>query len=159
MSGYDLDTYFRLNSSNAYRFASFVAGSRKRTPVSSSYYDSSDFRMLSAGYGRSVLPGVDLEASIAHIVREKEGTDDRITPMYTIRMKKPVSTSVVMDADVHLIQPFSENALVDSRMNLTYRFTPTLSMRLTYVANNVLGTTLTRHEWDKLFRVSLVFSR
>lgn len=158
ISGYDLDTYYRANNKNAYRFASFVAGNRKRTPASSAYYDSSDFRMLSVGYGRPILPGVELETAIAHIAREKNGTDDRVTPLYTIRVQKPVSTALALTADVHLVQPFSDNTLVDSRMNLTYKFTPSLSMRLTYVANNVLGTTLTKHEWDKLFRVSLVFS-
>lgn len=160
LSGYDLDTYYRLNGNRSYRFASYVAGNRKRTPASSTYYDSSDFRMASVGYGRVIMPGVELETSVAHIAREKgDGTDERIAPLYTIRMQKPFSTALTMNADVHLVQPFSENALVDSRVNLTYRFTPTLSMRFSYVANNVLGTTLTKREWDKLFRVSLVFSR
>lgn len=158
ISGFDLDAYYRRNKNKTYSFASLVAGNRKRTPASAAYYDSSDFRMFSVGYGKSILPGLEVETAIAHVAREKGVADERIAPLYTIRVRKPVSTAVTMDADVHLIQPFSEDALVDSRMNLTYRFTPTLSMRLTYVANNVLGTTLTKREWDKLFRVSLVFS-
>lgn len=159
VSGYNLDAAYRRNSKNAYSVLALIAGSKKRAPHASTYYDSAGFRMVSAGYGRAVLPGVELEAAVAHITREKDTEDTRITPLYTARLKKPINPSVTVDADVHLVQPFSENSLVDSRMNLTYRFTPTLSMRLTYVANNLLGTTLTKREWDKVFRVSLVFAR
>lgn len=158
-SGYDIDASLRRNRKGDYSFVSLIAGNKKRTPHSSTYYDSSDFRMFSVGYGRTILPGVEFETSVAQITRDKGGADDRIAPLYTIRIKKPVNPSLTMDADVHVVQPWSQDSLVDSRMNLTYKLTSSLSMRLTYVANNVLGTNLTKREWDKLFRVSLVFAR
>lgn len=159
ISGWDIDTAYRRNSKRAYSFVSLVAGLKQRTPHSSTYWDQSNFSMLSVGYGKTILPGLELETSLAQISREKGSNDDRIAPLYTVRMKTPINPSVTVDAYVHLVQPWSRDSLVDSRMNLTYKLTQSLSMRLTYVANNVLGTTLTKSEWDKSFRVSLVFAR
>lgn len=156
--GYNLDAAYRRNGKHSYSFVALVAGVKKRTPHANSYYDESSFSMLSAGYGRAILPGLELETSLAQIALDKDGSDNRITPLYSIRMKTPINPSVIMDADVHLVEPLTQNSLVDSRMNLTYKLTPALSMRFTYVANNILGTTLTKAEWDKSFRVSLVFS-
>lgn len=158
VSGYDLDTAYRVNGKKSYRFVSLVAGNRRRTPHQASYYDSSDFQMLSVGYGKTLLPGLEFETALAHIARDKGASDDRIAPLYTLRMKAPINPSLLVDADIHLVQPGSDSSLVDSRSNLTYRLTPSLSMRLTYVANNVLGTSLTKREWDRSFRISLVFA-
>lgn len=159
ITGHDLDLYYRLKSNGSYRFASFESGNRRRTPSSAVYYDNTKFQRASVGYGRTIMPGVELETAITHISRIKEDTEDeRFAPLYTLRVKQPIGSAVTMTADVHLVQPFSENALVDSRVNLTYKLTPSLSMRVAYAANNVLGTTLTKRDWDKLLRVSLVFS-
>jgi hypothetical protein len=100
VSGYDLDAAIRRNRKNDYSFIALIAGDKKRTPHSSTYYDNSNFHMFSVGYGRSILPGVEFETSVAQISREKGGTDDRIAPLYTFRIKKPVNPSLTMDADV-----------------------------------------------------------
>lgn len=159
ISGYNLDTEFRRNGKNNYRFVSVLAGLKKRSPHSVSYWDESKYSIFSVGYGKTVLPGLELEVALAQINQEKEDESHRITPLYSLRMKSPLNPSLTLDADMHFAEPWSDDDLVDIRTNLTYRLTQALSMRLTYVANNVLGTSLTKREWDKSIRVSLVFSR
>lgn len=158
VSTFNLDTEFRQKGQNSYRFISAVANLRNRSPHTSSYFDKSGYHMISAGYGRTILHGVDCEIALAHITQQRGSVDRRVTPVYTLRMRSPLSSSMTLDCDTHLVQPWAEDSLVDSRANLTYKLTPALSMRLTYVANNILGTALTRSsEWDKSFRISLVF--
>jgi len=156
---FTLDTEYRHNGKNAYHFLSAIVNTKARTPHSSSYYDEAGYYMFSGGYGKRILPGVDLEAAMAYITQRKGDTDRRMTPVYSLRLKTPITHSVSLDSDTLLVEPWSDDNLVDSRVNLTYKLTDSLGMRFTYIANNILGSSLSRTEWDKSFRVSLVFGR
>lgn len=157
---FNLDAAYRRDGKNNYRFISGLANIKRRSPYTSAYGDGYGYYMLSAGYGRTLFPGLDCEAALAEITQHKRTiTDRRITPVYTLRLKSALTPSVTLDSDTHFAQPWTQDSLVDSRINLTYRLTSALSMRLTYVANNILGTALARSDWDKSFRISLVFGR
>ena len=116
--------------------------------------------MFTAGYGKTIFPGLDCEVALADITQEKETIEHRITPVYSLRMKTPLSDALTLDSDTHVVQPWSEDSMVDSRVNLTYKLTSALSMRFTYVANNIMGSNLQKaNDWDKSVRLALVFSR
>ncbi len=155
---FTLDAQYRRDHGSSYRFISAAANIRNRSPHSSVYDDRSGYYMLSSGYGQRLMPGLDGEFALAKITRYETAADERITPVYSLRLKTPLSSAMVLDGDSHFVQPFSDDPLVDSRINLTYKLTSAVSMRLTYVANNMLRPVVTKTGWDKSFRVSLVFS-
>ncbi len=157
---FTLDCEYRRKMENSYHFVSAIASHRKRTPHSPSYYDSSGYQMLSAGYGRTILRGTDLEVAVAHIAQRRDETESRLAPVLTLRINTPVTSDVIFDCDAHFVQPGSSDYLLDSQMNLTYKISPALRLRLSYLLNNILGTALTTQspEWDKSLRLSLVFS-
>lgn len=158
VSSFNLDTEYRQMYKNTYRFVAAVANYRYRSPHSLNYFDKSGYHMLSAGYGKTVLPGIDCDVALAQITQHRGDVDRRITPVYTLSVRKPLTSSLTLDTDTHLVRPWAEDSLVDSRINLTYKLTQALSLRLTYVANNILGSALTKASgWDNSFRVSLVF--
>ncbi len=156
-STFNLDTEYRHKGKDTYQFVSAVVSTKTRSPHSKNYYDRAGYHMFSAGYGKAILPGVDLEAAVAYIAQDRGDIDRRMTPVYALRLKTPLSSAMTLDSDTLLVEPWSEDNLVDSRVNLTYKFTPNLGMRFTYIANNILGGSLNRTEWDKTFRISLVF--
>lgn len=154
---FSLDSQYRRDGGHKYTFISAVATIRNRSPHSSIYGDKTGYYMLSAGIGKTVMPGLEGELALAKITRYEDETDHRITPVYSLRLKTDLTDSMVLDGDTHLVQPFTEDTLVDTRVNLTYKFTPSLSIRLTYVANNMLSPVQERTGWDRSFRISLVF--
>lgn len=156
---FTLDAQYRRDHGRGYRFVSAAANVRRRSPHSSVYFDKSGYYMVLGGVGRSVTPALEAELALAKITRYEEQVDNRITPVYSLRLRTDLTNAVVLDGDSHFVQPFSNDPLVDARVNLTYKLTPAVSLRLTYVANNMLRHQLTRTGWDKSFRVSLVFSR
>jgi hypothetical protein len=155
---FTFDAQYRQDRGREYRFVSAVGNIRNRTPYSASYGEKTGYYMLTAGVGKTLMPGLEGELAMAKITRYEENEDHRITPVYTLRLKTDINSSMLLDGDTHFVQPFSDDQLVDSRISLTYRFTPSVSMRLTYVANNMLSPVLSKTGWDKSFRVSLVFS-
>lgn len=159
ISTFNLDTEYRRNGKNSYQFVAAAANKKSRTPRSSAYYNESGYYMFSAGYGRMIFPGVDLEAAAAYITRNRGDIDRRLTPVYSVRLNKPLSSLVTLDSDTLIADPWTPDSLVDSRVNLTYKLSSNLAMRLSYVANNILGSSLSKTEWDKTFRISLVFGR
>jgi len=154
---FSLDSQYRRDGGHKYTFISAVATIRNRSPYSSVYGDKTGYYMLSAGIGKTVMPGLEGELALAKITRYEDETDHRITPVYSLRLKTDLTDSMILDGDTHLVQPFTEDTLVDTRVNLTYKFTPSLSIRLTYVANNMLSPVQERTGWDRSFRISLVF--
>jgi hypothetical protein len=157
VSTFNLDTEYRLKGKNSYQFVSAVVNTKTRSPHASSYYDDAGYYMLSAGCGKTILPGIDLEAAMAYITQDRGDVNRRMTPVYSLRFKTPLNPSMTLDSDTLLVEPWADDNLVDSRVNLTYKFTPNLGMRFSYIANNILGGSLNRTEWDKTFRISLVF--
>lgn len=155
---YNLDCQYRHDYDGGYRFVSAAANIRNRDPYTVAYGGKTGYYMLNAGIGRNIAPGLAMEFALASITRYEDDTDHRVTPVYVLRMKRDLTDAVAFDANTNLIQPFGDDALVDSRMNLTYKLTPAVSMRLTYVANNLLTPVKTRTGWDKSLRASLVFS-
>lgn len=155
---FTVDAQYRQDRGRDYRFVSAVGSIRNRTPYSAAYGDKTGYYMLTAGVGKTLMPGLEGELAMAKITRYENDEDHRITPVYTLRLKTGLNSAMLLDGDTHFVQPFSEDPLVDSRINLTYKFTPSVSMRLTYVANNMLSPVLSKTGWDKSFRVSLVFS-
>ncbi len=116
--------------------------------------------MFSAGYGQKILRGTDLEVAVAHISQRRDETDSRVAPVVTLRVNTPLTSDVNFDCDTHLVQPGSSDYLLDSQLNLTYKISPALKLRFTYLLNNILGTAMTTQspEWDKSLRLSLVFA-
>lgn len=159
ISTFNFDTGYRHDGKNAYQFISAVANKKSRSPRSSAYYNEAGYYMFSAGYGRTIMPGVDLEAAAAYITRNRGDVDRRLTPVCSLRLKTPLSSSMILDSDTLIAEPWTQDSLVDSRINLTYKLTSNLGMRLSYIANNILGGSLSRTEWDKTFRISLVFGQ
>lgn len=160
ISSFNLDAQYRRDSKNGYRFLSATSNIKNRKPHTSSQYDQAGYYMFAAGYGKTIWPGMDCEIALAQFTQQRGDVDRRITPVYTLRMRSPLTSSLTLDSDTHLVEPWTEDNLVDSRVNLTYKLTSAMSMRFTYIANNILGGTLVKSTtWDKSFRVSLVFSR
>jgi hypothetical protein len=157
---FSLDCEYRRKTENSYHFVSAIANHRKRTPHSPAYYDNSGYQMFSAGYGQKILRGTDLEVAVAHIAQRRNETDSRVAPVLTLRVNTPVSSDINFDCDAHFVQPGSSDYLVDSQLNLTYKISPAVRLRLSYLFNNILGTSMTTQspDWDKTLRLSLVFS-
>jgi hypothetical protein len=74
-------------------------------------------------------------------------------------LKTPLSDSLTLDGESNIVEPFSSSTIVDSRLNLTYKFNPALSLRMSYIANNLNPSPTSKTDWDRTFRVSLVFTR
>jgi len=164
---FNVDFGYRGGGPKGYTFLTAVAGLRTRDPNLKGYPDRSGYYLLSAGYGKTLFSAFDCEFSLADLSRyTNDGDTERlITPVYTFRLRAPFSSSALLDGDLRLLQPFSEDPLVDLRLNMTYRLTSGMSLRLTYLANNLLNNLLVptssrpNTEWDKSFRIGLVFSR
>ncbi len=163
----NVDLGLRRGGPKSYHFVQAVASVRTRRPNVRGYPDRAGYSTVSAGFGRNLFSALDCELALAHVTRvTKEGTTERLlTPVYTFGLKAPVSGSAVLDGDLRLVEPFADDPLVDLRLNLTYRLTPAMSLRFTYLANNLLNNLLIpissrpNTEWDKSFRISLVFGR
>lgn len=161
------DIGFRNGGSQSYQFVRLAANYRTRNPNLPGYPDRAGYSMLAVGIGRTVLSVLECEVSLAGVNKiNKDGSTDRLViPVYSLGLKAPVTTSVTVDGDLRLMEPFTSDSLVDLRLNLTYRLTPALSLRLSYLANNMLNNLLIpishrpKTDWDKSFRISLVFSR
>lgn len=154
VSTFTLDTQYRRDRKSGYEFISAGANVRR--------YETSlgkqGYYMVAAGFGRPLAPSLEAEMALAKITRYGSEADNRVTPLYTLRLKTGLTESLTLDGDTHMVQPFSEDTLVDSRVSLTCKLTQVLSMRFTYIANNMLGPIQTRNGWDKSFRISLVLS-
>lgn len=159
----DIDTltldaqYRQSRGRGSYVFVAAAANIRNRSPHTVTYGDKTGYYMLTSGWGRTVAPGLEGEIALAKITRYEEEDDERVTPVYSLRLTRDLNDSMVLSGDTNFVQPFSEDPLVDSRVNLTYRFSPSVSMRMTYIANNMLTPVLSKTGWDKSLRVSLVF--
>lgn len=156
---YNLDTEYRRDGKNGYSFVSSLINTKYPSVYKNIHDDVSGYYMLSAGHGKTLSPGVECEAALAYITVHKDTIERHIGIVYALRLKTPLSSSTTLDSDMHFVDPLTNNGFVDSRVNLTYKLTQALSMRLTYTVNNILGTALYRSDWDKSARVMLVFSR
>jgi hypothetical protein len=154
-----LDAQWRRDRKRTYNFITATANVRNRTPYTETYGDLTGYYMVSGGVGRKLMTGVEGEFALAGIHRYQEDGGSQIQPAYTIRLRSPITDAMTLDGESNFIQPFTDDTIVDSRLNLTYKFTPALSMRLTYVANNLLIPLANKTGWDRSFRISLVFSR
>lgn len=154
-----VDSQYRSDRKSDYRFVSAVANIRNRSPYSVAYGDKSGYYMVSVGSGRKLMPGIDIELSLADVATFDDVTDRKVTLVSSLRWTNNLTDAVSLTGHAYLVQPTSPNMLLDSRMDLTYKFSPAVSMRFSYVANNLLKPIQTRSGWDKSFRVSLVFSR
>lgn len=158
VSTYTLDGQYRTDQSRAYRFVSASAKIRDRSPYTITYGDKTGYYLLSGGYGTNLLPGLDGELALGHVATYDEETDSKMTVVSSLRWTNEITDSMSWAGHAYLIQPFSGDVLIDSRTDLTYKFTPALSLRFTYVANNLVQPIRTRSGWDRSFRVSLVFT-
>lgn len=159
ITSYSLDAQYRHDGKNSYRFVSAAANIKSRKPHTSSQYDQAGYYMVTTGYGKTVLPGLECEIGLADITQEREEVDHRVTPVYSLRLKTPLSSSLILDGDTNLVEPWSDDSMIDSRVNLTYKLTPAMSMRFTYAANSVMGSDLQKSDgWDRSLRLALVFS-
>lgn len=156
---YTLDSQYRAEGEKNYRFIYAVAGLRNRTPPEGVYTPRSDFSLLGVGVGKAVLPGLESEFALANITTHNNKTERQVNMVYSLRSKLGITQAMTLDGHAYFVRPFAEGALVESLTNLTYKLTPSLSMRLTYVANNMLKPAMSRTGWDKSVRLSLVFAR
>lgn len=154
-----LDAQYRRDRRQTYNFVSAAANIRNRSPYSRAYGELTGYYLMSAGVGRKLITGLEGELALAAIHRYDDGGLTEYRPTYTLRLRSPITSSIMLDGESNFVEPFGDNTIVDSRLNLTYKFTEALSMRLTYIANNLLVPITNRTGWDKSFRVSLVFSR
>lgn len=159
VTSFTLDAQYRQDRTNTYNFITAGANVRNRSPYTVVYGDVSGYHMVSAGVGKTLLRGLEGELALANVQRYQQSDGASIQPALTLRLKTPISTAMTLDGESKFIQPLSGSSIVDARLNLTYKFTPTLSMRMTYVANNLRTPVTARSDWDKSFRVALVFSR
>lgn len=153
-----LDGQYKVDGKDRYKFISATVNFKDWSPYNATYGDRSGYYMLSAGVGRSIMPGLDAEMAFGYVTRYDHGTDSHTTLVSTLRFKQGLTESMSLDADAKIIQPFSSETIVDSRTNLTYKLSPNVSLRLTYRANN-LSAPVTASGWDKALSMSLVFSR
>ncbi len=154
-----LDAQYRSDQKKTYNFVTAAAYIRNRSPETTTYGELSGYYMLSAGVGRKLLPGLEGEFAVANVHRYEPETGTHILPACTLRLKTPINEALTLDGESNFVAPFSHDRIVDSRLNLTYKFTPALSLRVTYLANNLSPNPNSTSDWDRSFRVSLVFSR
>ena len=154
-----LDAQYRSDQKRTYNFVTAAAYIRNRSPETTTYGDLSGYYMLSAGVGRKLLPGLEGEFAVANVHRYEPDTGTQVQPACTLRLKTPVNDAITLDGESNFVDPLSHDRIVDSRINLTYKLTQALSLRMTYLANNLSPNPNSRSEWDRSFRVSLVFSR
>lgn len=156
---YSLNAQYRIDEKQRYKFVSATVNVRDRDPYTVTYGDRSGYYMISAGVGRTIMPGFESELALANVTQYDHGKDSRVTLVSSLRLKKGLTEAMMLDADANLVQPFADDMLVDSRMNLTYKLSPNVSLRFTYIANNLLTPVTTKSGWDKSLRISLVFGR
>ena len=138
---------------------SATANLRTRSPYTVTYGTKSGYYMVSAGLGTTVLPGLESEMALAGVGTYDDEIERSVTLVSSLRWRNDVTDAMALTGHAYLVRPFANNMLVDSRMDLTYRFTPALSLRFSYVANNLLKPITSRTGWDRSFRVAVVFSR
>ena len=164
---FNIDLGYRRGGPKSYHFVQAVASLRTRKPNVKGYPDRAGYDTLSAGFGRTLFSALDCEVALANVSRVTNtgDTERLVAPVYTFGLKAPVSGSAVLDGDLRLVEPFADDPLVDLRLTMTYKLTPAMSLRFTYLANNLLNNLLIpissrpNTEWDKSFRISLVFNR
>jgi hypothetical protein len=156
---YTLDSEYRRDRKNGYDFISGLMNIKYPSTYKNLPNDVSGYYMFSIGRGKTISKGIEGEVALARVTVHKETVDRNIGIVYALRFNTPLNTSTTLNCDTHFVDPFTNRNLVDSRINLTYKLTQSLSMRLTYAANNIVGTALYRSDWDKSVRVALVFSR
>lgn len=156
---YTFDGQYRRDRKRTYHFYTAKANVRDRTPYSVTYGDRSGYYMFSTGVGRRLWDGVEGEIGLAAIRRLDTEDYTRLEPVYALRAQKQISTAMRLDGEAHLVDLFDSRPTIDSRTSLTYKFAPSLSLRLTYIANNLIPSPGSRTGWDKSFRISVVFSR
>lgn len=154
-----LDAQYRRDRRRTYNFVTASAYIRNRSPITTTYGELSGYYMLSAGVGRKLMPGLEGEFALANVNRYDPDAPTEILPAYTLRLRTPITDALTLDGESNFVEPFSDSTIVDSRLNLTYKFTPALSLRMSYIANNLNPSLTSRSEWDRTFRISLVFSR
>ncbi|MDH7601237.1 MAG: hypothetical protein QHI38_03715 [Armatimonadota bacterium] len=167
LSTFTADLGFRLSQNGSYRFVRLAANYRTREPNLRDYPKKAGYSMLAVGVGRTLFSVLESEISLASVAKvNREGvTEKSVVPVYNFGLKIPLSADAALDGDLRFIEPFTDNPLADIRLNLTYKLTPTLSLRLSYLANNMLNnllipiTSRPETDWDKSFRISLVFSK
>lgn len=156
---YNLDSEYRRDKKNGYQFISGLLNTKYPSTYKNMPDDVSGYYMFSVGRGKALSPGIECEAALAQVTVHRETTDRHIGVVYALRLKTPLNSMTTLDSDMHFIDPWTNRNFVDSRINLTYKLTQALSMRLTYAANNIVGTALYRSDWDRSVRVALVFSK
>ncbi|MCE5321778.1 hypothetical protein LLG46_00520 [bacterium] len=156
---YNLDTEYRHDGKNGYKFISGLLNIKYPSSYKNLPHDVSGYYMFSVGRGKTLSPGIECEVALAQVTVHKQTVDRHIGIVYALRSKTPLNPSTTIDSDMHFIDPLTSRSLMDSRINMTYKLTKTLSMRLTYTVNNIVGTALYRSDWDKSVRAALVFSR
>lgn len=156
---YTLDSEYRRDRKNGYDFISGLMNLKYPSTYKNLPHDVSGYYMFSVGRGKTISKGIEGEIALARVTVHKETVDRHIGIVYALRFNTPLNSSTTLSSDTHFVDPWTNNNLVDSRINLTYKLTQSLSMRLTYAANNIVGTALYRSDWDRSVRVALVFSR
>ncbi len=153
-----VDSQYRANRRERYRFVSATANLRTRSPYTVTYGTRSGYYLMSAGVGTTVLPGLESEIGLAGVGTYGDEIERSITLVSSLRWRNELTDAMALSGHAYLVRPFANNMLVDSRMDLTYAFTPSPSLRFSYVANNLLKPITSRTGWDRSFRVSVVFS-
>ena len=161
------DFGLRRGEASGYRFLRFVANYRTRESNLRDYPKKAGYSMFAIGVGRTIFSILESEISLASVskINKAGATEKLLIPVYSFGLKTPLTSSATLDGDLRLIEPFTDNPLVDLRLNLTYKLTEVLSLRVSYLANNMLNNLLIpvssrpETDWDKSLRVSLVFSK
>lgn len=168
LSTFTADLGLRLSSGKeGYRFIRVAANYRTREPNLRDYPKKAGYYMFAVGLGKTLFSVLESEISLASVAKiNREGFTERsVVPVYNFGLKVPLNSDTTLDGDLRFIEPFTDNPLTDIRLNLTYKLTSSLSLRLSYLANNMLNnllipiTSRPETDWDKSFRISLVFSK
>ena len=153
---YTGDLQYRVDNPHHYRFLVGNVNTKKVTPQNSTT-TTTGFSLIGGGVGRTITNGLDCEAGIAAVNTYNKVTKRQIQPFYTLKMKRGVSSSTVLEGNILFVRPFESDILIDSRANLTFKLNPNIGLRLTYLANNLRSTATTRSGWDRSIRISLLF--
>ncbi len=156
---YTIDGQCIVNGGKIYRFINATARIRNRDPYSTVYGGKTGYLIVGAGYGKKLYPGVSTELALGNVKTYGDDGENRISLVSIIRWKQPLSTALSFEGTAQFVQPFSPDAFVDSKMYMNYKLSPQLSLRLTYIANNLLKPLITRSGWDRSLGLSLVFNR
>lgn len=159
VAAYTFDTQYRKDLKKSYRFVSANGSITSIIPGSSAYPSPSGYYSIAVGVGRRIAPNIDGEVGLGHVKVYTQDVETKLTPVYAMRMTRQLSSTLKLNSDIQIINPFESESLIDSHVDMNYQLTKSIGLTLSYKLNNITAPYTTHTGWDKVLRMLVTFSR